>query len=226
MTALLELDAGESPDEPEALWELADVLAIACGGHAGDAASMARVLAFVAAHPPLGAGAHPSYPDRAGFGRRTVAIAPDALAAEVAAQCRALAEVARAHGVAIGWVKPHGALYHDAAARPALAAAVVRGAIDALGGGFAIIGPPAGALRDAAEAAGLGYLCEGFADRGTRADGSLIPRGEPGALVTDPQRAAARATALADEVDAICVHADTPGALDIARAVRGALGRA
>jgi UPF0271 protein len=225
VTALLELDAGESPDEPEELWALADVLAIACGGHAGDPASMARVLAFVAAHPPLGAGAHPSYPDRAGFGRRTVAIAPDALADEVAEQCATLGGIARAHGLDVGWVKPHGALYHDAAARPELAEAIVRGATRGLGTGITLIGPPAGALRDAAAAAKLAYLREGFADRGTRADGSLIPRGEPGALVTDPARAAANAAALAGQVDAICVHADTPGALDIARAVRGALPR-
>ena len=222
---LLELDAGERDDEPEELWALFDVLNVACGGHAGDEASMARIAAFCAAPAHVSRpriGAHPSYPDREGFGRRTIAIAEGALAVEIEQQCAALARIAGD----VRWMKPHGALYHDAAARPELARAIVRGAIAALGARFAVIGPPAGALRDAATAAGLAYLREGFADRGTRADGSLVPRGEPGALVTDPARAAEQARALVERggIDAICVHGDTPGALAIARAVREALG--
>jgi len=219
---LLELDAGEREDEPEDLWALFDVLNVACGGHAGDDASMARIAAFCATRARPRIGAHPSYPDREHFGRRTIELSEDSLVASIAAQCAALARIAGD----VHWVKPHGALYHDAAARPELARAVVRGAIAALGPRFAVIGPPAGALLDAAAAAGLAYLREGFADRATRADGSLVPRGEPGALVTDPARAAeqARALAASGRVDAICVHGDTPGALAIARAVREALG--
>ena len=218
---LLELDAGERDDEPEALWALFDVLNVACGGHAGDDASMRRVAAFCAARQYPRVGAHPSYPDREGFGRRTLDLAPDALAREIERQCAALAAIA---GI-VRWMKPHGALYHDAAASSSLATALVTGAVSALGSGIAVIGPARGALRDAAEAAGLAYLREGFADRGTRGDGSLIPRGEPGALVVDPARAAEQARALvaSGTVDAICVHADTPGALAIARAVREAV---
>ena len=97
------------------------------------------------------------------------------------------------------------------------------GARAALGTRFAVIGPSGSALARIATDLGLGYLREGFADRGVRADGSLVPRGEPGALIEDPAVAAARARLLAAQVDTICVHADTPGALAIARAVRTAL---
>jgi UPF0271 protein len=218
---LLELDAGEHPDEPEALWALADALNVACGGHAGDAASMARVVAFCA-RAGVRLGAHPSYPDRDGFGRRALAMTRDALVETIRAQCAALAAIAGA--LSIVHVKPHGALYHDAARDPAIADALLAGALAALGD-VIVIGPSRGALAEAARARGLRYLREGFADRRTRDDGSLVPRDEPGALVVDPVEAAARAVVLRDsgEVDAICVHADTPGALAIARAVREAL---
>ena len=220
--ALLNLDAGEYPDEPEALWALFDVLNIACGGHAGDAASMARVVAWCVAHGAA-ISAHPSYPDRAHFGRRTIDIAPDTLAAAVRAQCTALAEIVRGHGREVTYVKPHGALYHDANQRPELAEAVVRAAHEALGDRVIVVGPPAGALAQAAVAHHLGYAVEGFADRRMRPDGSLVPRSEPDALLRDPAEAAAQAVALAARVDTICVHADTPGALAIAGAVHEAL---
>jgi len=205
------LDAGERDDETEELWRLFDLLNIACGGHAGDDASMARV-ARCAAEPRPRIGAHPSYPDREHFGRRSLAIAPADLEASVRAQCARLGALAR-----VGHVKPHGALYHDAARDPALAQAVLAGAVAALGD-VTVIGPPHGALLDAARARGLPYLREGFADRRYLADGRLAPRSEPDALILDPAAAAAQALRLAD-VDTICVHGDTPGALAIARAV-------
>jgi 5-oxoprolinase (ATP-hydrolysing) subunit A len=220
--ALMNLDAGEHEDEPEALWALFDVLNVACGGHAGDQASMARVVGWCVASR-CAIGAHPSYPDRPGFGRRTMAIEPAALAATVAEQCAALAAIARQHGRTVDYVKPHGALYHDAAAHDAIARTVVGASLDALGDRVVVIGPPAGALREAATARGLRYASEGFADRRMRDNGSLVPRTEPGALLTDPAEAAAQARALAGRVDTICVHADTPGALAIAGAVHRAL---
>ena len=220
--ALMNLDAGEYPDEPEALWALFDILNIACGGHAGDAASMDRVIRWCAASR-CAIGAHPSYPDRPSFGRRTLAIEPAALAATVGEQCTALSAIAGRHARDVAYVKPHGALYHDAAASDDLARVVVGAAADALGDGIVVIGPPAGALRKAAEARGLRYASEGFADRRMREDGSLVPRTEPGALLTEPTEAAAQARALAARVDTICVHADTPGALAIAGAVHKAL---
>jgi UPF0271 protein len=220
---LLNLDAGEHDDEPEELWGLADVLSIACGGHAGDEQSMQRVVAFCASRERPRIGAHPSYPDREGFGRRTIDIDPDSLRAAVAEQCRALASIAAAHDRQIEYVKPHGALYHDATATEAVARAVLEGARDALGDHVLVIGPSRGWLRDIASAVGLGCLREGFADRASRPDGSLVPRSEPGALIEDPRLAAARAKDLATTVDTICIHADTPNALAIARAVREAI---
>lgn len=220
---LLNLDAGEYDSEPEELWALADVLSIACGGHSGDERSMARVVAFCAARQHPRVGAHPSYPDRDGFGRRTIDIEPEQLRTSIAQQCAALAVVAAAHGQRVEFVKPHGALYHDAAKDLSIAAAILLGAREALGPRITVIGPPRGVLHDVSDQLDFTYLREGFADRATRPDGSLVPRGEPGALITDPAAAATRARALADQVDTICVHADTPGALAIARAVRDAL---
>lgn len=219
----LNLDAGELDTETEALWSLADVLSCACGGHAGDVLSMARVAGFCASHPQVRLGAHPAYMDREHFGRRSVAVEPLMLARQIGAQCGALAGVAGERGLSIGTVKPHGALYHDAARDPAIAAAVLHGATVALGDAITIIGPATGALADAATRRGLRYAREGFADRRLRADGSLVPRGEPDALITDPQEAARQAVRLAAQVDTICVHADTPNALAIARAVREAI---
>jgi UPF0271 protein len=144
-----------------------------------------------------------------------MAISAADLEATIREQCARLAALAR-----VEYVKPHGALYHDAANDPALAAAVIAGARAALGE-VAVIGPARGALRDAARAAGLRYLREGFADRATRPDGSLVPRGEPGALIADPALAAARAREL--DCDTVCIHADTPGSLAIAHAVRAVL---
>lgn len=209
----MNLDGGEHDDEPEELWRLADVICIACGGHAGDDVSMKRVAAVA-----RGIGAHPSYPDRASFGRVSMAITPAALEATIREQCGRLAAIAN-----VAYIKPHGALYHDAAKDPALAAAVIAGARAALGDAVTVIGPPRGALRVAALTAGLRYLREGFADRATRPDGTLVPRSEPGALVTDPALAAARTRELAADHDTVCIHADTPGALVIGRAVRAAL---
>ena len=183
---------------------------------------MTRIVRFCAGRQRPRIGAHPSYPDREGFGRRSLRMEPDALRLAVAAQCRALAGVASRHGETVGWVKPHGALYHDAAGNESMSRELLAGVREALGTAI-IIGPPRGWLRDVAIELGMQYLSEGFADRAVRADGSLVPRNEPGALITDPQAAAARARELIGSVDTICVHADTPGALAIARAVREAI---
>lgn len=220
---LLNVDAGESDTEPEALLALADALNVACGGHAGDATTMQRLLRFCASRG-IRAGAHPSYPDRDGFGRRTMSISLETLERTIHEQCTALRAVADRLGQPIAHAKLHGALYHDAAADPALAAACLRAIVRALGL-VTIVGPPSGALREAARDVGCPYEREGFADRAVRPDGSLVPRHEPGALVTDPATAAAQARTLwrSGAVSTICVHGDTEGALAIARAVRDAL---
>ena len=216
---LLNVDAGELPDEPEELYALAHVVNVACGGHAGDAASMRRVVALCA-KSGTGVGAHPSYPDREGFGRRAMTMSPEALLASVAEQCEALRDVTKD----VAYVKLHGALYHAANADAAVARAALGGARRVLAR-VTVIGPAAGAIAEVARELGLPYAREGFADRGVRDDGSLIPRGQPGAMIDDPERAAARARELAASgtVDTICVHGDGPHALAIARAVRSAL---
>ncbi len=220
---LLNLDGGEHDDEPIELYRLADVVHVACGGHAGDDASMARVVrACLAAG--TGVGAHPSYVDREGFGRRARHVAPADLAHAVEAQCSALRRVADAHGARVTSAKPHGALYHRAHADTATAEACVSAICRALGP-VAIVGLADGALELAARAANVPYLREVFADRGVREDGTLIPRDEPGAVVDDPVLAAARTASLIARGDAetLCVHADTTSALAIARAVRRVL---
>lgn len=216
----LNVDLGELPDEPPELYRLATVVNVACGGHAGDAASMARAVALAREAGAVVA-AHPSWPDRAGFGRRTLDLAPSALADAVAAQCAALREIAGT--VAI--VKLHGALYHDAARDPALADAVVDGVTRGLGRPI-WVGPPGALLRERVDADR--WRTEGFADRGYLPDGSLVPRGREGALIPDPAAAAAQAVALArsGRFDTLCVHGDTPGAVEVARAVRSALAAA
>lgn len=222
---MLILDCGERPAEDERLWSCADLLCCACGGHAGDDASMTRVAEFCA-RSGVALGAHPSYPDRAGFGRRSpfdqphIVASVHSLGESLTAQCRALARVAGLAGVTVTAVKPHGALYHDAAAHADIAAVVVDAAVAVFGALTRIVGPPGGALRDEAERQGLPYAREGFADRRLRPDGTLVPRDQPGALIADPGEAARQARSLLASVDVVCVHADTPGALEVARAVR------
>jgi 5-oxoprolinase (ATP-hydrolysing) subunit A len=221
---LLNIDLGELPDEDEQLYALAHVANIACGGHAGDEASMRQALERCARHGTR-AGVHPSYVDREGFGRRALDVTPEVLRAQLIEQCARLAALATAAGVSVEFAKPHGALYHAANRELPLARAVVSAVSEVLGPRVIVVGPGAGALREAAREAGLAYAREGFADRGTLPDGALVPRGQPGAVITDPRVARENATRLARSgaVDTLCVHGDTPGATAVAREVRAAL---
>jgi UPF0271 protein len=219
----LNIDLGELPGEPEELYALADVANVACGGHAGDAVSMLAAVAMCERHGTELC-AHPSFPDREGFGRVVVEMEPAALAASVRRQCEALALAAGTRTVVA--MKPHGALYHEAARSQAVAAAVLDGVIAALGE-VAIVGPPKGALADEAAARGLPYRREGFADRLYGSDGRLVPRSVPGATIESPVVAAQQAERLAAEggAETMCVHGDGPSAVAVARAVREALDR-
>ena len=221
---LLNIDLGELPGEDEELYRLAHVASIACGGHAGDEASM-RLALERCARSGARAGVHPSYVDREGFGRRALDVTPEVLRAQVVEQCARLAAQAAALGVPLEYAKPHGALYHAANRDPALARAVVSAVARVLGGGVTVIGPPSGALREAAREAGLAHAREGFADRGTSPDGTLVPRGQPGAVITDPALAKENALRLARSgaFETVCIHGDTPGAVAVAREVRSAL---
>ena len=210
----LNIDLGELPDEPEELYRLAHVANVALGAHAGDAGTIARARERCGTGGAL-LGAHPSYPDREGFGRRKLEMPAAELGESVAEQCARLADAV--------YLKPHGALYHAADADPALAAAVLDGA--AVLGRPTVIGPAGGALEAAARAKGWPYAREGFADRGFRelAPGryALLPRGQLGALLgVEAARAQAKALLDAGHIDTICVHGDTPDAVAIATAVR------
>jgi PAS domain S-box-containing protein len=220
----LNVDLGELAGESDSLYASAHVANIACGGHAGDEETMRCAIEMCRALDAR-VGAHPSYPDREGFGRVELPMPVDSLRASVAGQCARLAAVARIEGQPVRFLKPHGALYHAAARDRSVARALIEGAKESLGRTITVIGPGQSALADEAMRASLGFAREGFADRALRADGSLVPRGEPGALLTDPAAAAEQALSLAAgrTVDTVCVHGDTPGAVAIARAVRAAL---
>jgi UPF0271 protein len=224
MGVFLNVDLGELPGEPDDLYASAHVANIACGGHAGDEETM-RVAIEMCRARGAKVGAHPSYPDRAGFGRVEMTMPLDSLRASIAGQCARLAAVARIEGQPVRFLKPHGALYHAAARERGIARAFIEGAKESLGRTITVIGPAQSALAEEALRASLSFAREGFADRATRADGSLVPRGEPGALVADPGQAAERARTLLSThaVDTLCVHGDTPGAVEIARAVRATL---
>lgn len=232
----LNADIGEGCDDAS-LMPYLDRVSIACGGHAGDAASMARALRLAAAHE-VAVGAHPSYPDRAQFGRRVLAATADEIAAWVTQQTEALAEQAARLGLRLAHVKPHGALYNvaagDAEVAQAIACAVAR-----FDPGLLLIGLAGSRLVAAGEAAGLSVLNEGFADRRYQTDGRLVSRETRGALLTEPDMAAQQALALARgeavaalgggrlriRVDTLCLHSDTPDALKIAQAIHAALNR-
>jgi 5-oxoprolinase (ATP-hydrolysing) subunit A len=220
----LNVDLGELAGEPAELYALAHVANIACGGHAGDRESIVQALLCCRAHGTR-VGAHPSYPDRPGFGRTAMAMAVGDLRSSVREQCLRLATEARALGMSVTSVKAHGALYHAANADREVARALLEGVTEALGSSLAVLGAPGGQLEAVARDAGLAFAREGFADRGTLPDGSLVPRGQPGALIVDPATAAARARELRawGRFDTLCVHGDTPGAVAIARAVRQVL---
>jgi UPF0271 protein len=218
----LNADVGEGPDE-EPLYALISSANIACGGHAGDEATMREAVQRALRHG-VAVGAHPSYPDRAGFGRVTMTIAPSDLAHAVAVQVEALVRVAGALGARAAHVKPHGALYNDAARRREVAIAVADG-VEAVSRDLLLVGLAGSGALALWRERGFRVASEAFADRAYGADGLLVPRARAGALISDPIAAAAQAVRLAEETgcDTICVHSDTPGAASILAAVRRAL---
>ena len=230
----LNADIGEGCDDAGLMPYLTRV-SIACGAHAGDAASMTAALRLAAEHG-VAAGAHPSYPDRSQFGRRALAASGDEIAAWVTEQTETLAEQAARLGLRLAHVKPHGALYNVAARDAAVARAIAR-AVAAVDPALAVVGLAGSQLIAAGQAAGLPVLNEAFADRRYLPSGRLVSRETAGALIVDPADAAEQASVLAAgravatlgggavriRADTICLHSDTPGALNIARAVHAAL---
>ena len=205
---------------------------VACGFHAGDAVTMRRVCELAAARG-VRIGAQVSYRDLAGFGRRAMDVPSAELTAEVAYQIGALEVFARAAGTRVSYVKPHGALYNRVVHDEEQAAAVVDGVLlaDAT---LPVLGLPGSRLLAAARAAGLTGVPEAFADRAYTEEGTLVPRGQEGAVVSDPEAVVERSLDLARdravtarsgaridvEARSLCLHGDTLGAVELARRVR------
>jgi UPF0271 protein len=209
---------------------------LACGFHAGDFRVMEATVALCH-RAGVAVGAQPGYPDLMGFGRRPLPFEPEEVESLVRYQIGALEAFCRAHRVEMRHVKPHGALYNQAAADPRLATAIAR-AVASFSRELALFGlATSGPMRAAADAAGLRFVPEAFADRRYLADGSLQPRTVAGSVIGDADAAAAQATHIAVDgtviavdgsqvelrAETICCHGDTPGAVEIAAAVRASL---
>lgn len=240
----LSIDLNADLGEGFGRWELTDDEAllsvvtsanVACGFHAGDPSTMRRVCALAAAHG-VRIGAQVSYRDLAGFGRRPMEVPPRELADEVAYQIGALRVFASAAGAELAYVKPHGALYNRIVWDEGQADAVVDGILLS-GGDLPVLGLPGSAVHRAAGAARLPIVIEAFADRAYRPDGTLVPRTEPGAVVHDPEQVVKRCVGIVTQgsviaatgeripiaADSLCLHGDTPGAVELAVRVREAL---
>ncbi|MGW2117784.1 LamB/YcsF family protein [Streptomyces zhihengii] len=211
---------------------------VACGFHAGDAVTMRRVCELAAARG-VRIGAQVSYRDLAGFGRRSMDVPPGELAAEVAYQIGALEVFARAAGSRVSYVKPHGALYNRVVHDEEQAAAVVEGVLLA-GERLPVLGLPGSTLHTVAEKERLPVVTEAFADRAYTAEGTLVPRSQEGAVLSDPATVVERSVSMARfgvvtsrcgrpvgvRARSLCLHGDTPGAVALAREVRGRLEHA
>jgi 5-oxoprolinase (ATP-hydrolysing) subunit A len=208
---------------------------VACGFHGGDPRTMdTTVRMAVAAGATIGA--HVSYPDLIGFGRRHLQVSTDELVTDVLFQIGALEAFCRRHGTAVRYVKAHGALYNDLAEDASLAAALAE-AVLAYGGGLAVLALAGSPAVEVLADRGVRVVREGFADRAYTPEGRLVPRRLPGAVITDAGAVAARGLLIAlgapieaidgskvvVDVESICVHGDTPGAVDLAGALRAAL---
>ncbi|EPR1452018.1 5-oxoprolinase subunit PxpA [Citrobacter koseri] len=230
----LNADLGEGCASDAALLQLVSSANIACGFHAGDAQTM---LASVreALKNGVAIGAHPSFPDRENFGRTAMTLPPETVYAQTLYQIGALAAIARAEGGVMRHVKPHGMLYNQAAKDPLLADAIAR-AVHACDPSLILVGLAGSELIRAGEHYGLTTRQEVFADRGYQADGSLVPRTQPGALVEDEEHALAQTLGMVESgrvksitgewanvvAQTVCIHGDGEHALAFARRLRAA----
>lgn len=237
VTVDLNSDSGEAfgswaMGDDETMMTLVSSANIACGFHAGDPLTM-RKTCTAAARNGVAVGAHVAYPDLVGFGRRFMEIAPAELANAVIYQMGALEAVARTAGSRVSYVKPHGGLYNAIVHHEKQAQAVAQAMKD-FGGDLPILCLPNSEIEKAAQRLDIPVVHEAFADRGYTPQGTLVPRTEPGAVVHDAQAVAERVLRMALEgtvvavdgsivkldAQSICVHGDTPGAVEITRAVR------
>jgi 5-oxoprolinase (ATP-hydrolysing) subunit A len=221
--------------DDEALLDIVTSANVACGFHAGDSSTM-RWVCHRSVASGVVVGAQVSYRDLAGFGRRFIDMERRELTDDVVYQLGALDAFARLAGTSVRYVKPHGALYNALVHHEDQAAAVVD-AVVAYDRDLPVLGLPGSVWLAQAEAAGLTVVHEAFADRAYTPEGHLVPRRDPGAVVHDPELVARRCLAMASgepiedvegnpltlQPDSICVHGDTPGAVEVARAVRAVL---
>lgn len=219
----LNADVGEGAPHDAELIPLVTSANIACGGHAGDAATM-EAAARVAIEHGVAIGAHPGHVDREHFGRRELPITPAELFDLLNRQVNRLHAVVRGLGGEIHYLKLHGALYHQTGRDTALAEAVIR-FVHEFHIPLAVLGQGASTLNAAAEQGGIPFYAEAFADRAYRADGSLAPRSELGAMLCEPNAVASQAIRLADAADSLCLHGDEAGVIATAHGVRNALER-
>lgn len=231
----LNCDLGEGAGQDGALMPLVTSANIACGAHAGDEATMRATVRLARRHG-VSIGAHPGFADREHFGRRELALSADEVGALVREQVMLLRVIAREEGGELAHVKPHGALY-NLAARDASVAEAVAAAVASVDRGLRLFGLAGSASLVAGEAHGLRVVSEVFADRGYQADGSLMPRGSPEALIEDEAEAVAQVLRMVREgvvraidgtlvtiaADTVCLHGDGHGAVVFARGLRAAL---
>jgi len=208
---------------------------IACGFHAGDPTTLRRTCEQAAAAGVV-VGAQVSYRDLAGFGRRFIDMDPIELTDDIVYQIGALQAIALVAGTSVRYVKPHGALYNAAVHHRVQATAIVD-AVRSVDPTFPVLGLPGSELLAAAGASGLRAVPEAFADRGYSPDGALLPRNQPGAVLHEPNEVATRVlrmvtdgqvlaidgTAVEVSAESVCVHGDSPGAVQMAVAIRDAL---
>lgn len=220
----LNADLGEGGTEDEALLGLVSSANIACGGHAGDEATMRRSIQLALASG-VAIGAHPGYEDPEHFGRRAMTLPLEKVTDLVRRQVGKLAELAVEAGTKLHHVKPHGALYNQAGRDASLATALVQG-ITAISPDLILYAQPGSELEKAGRKAGLTVCPEGFADRRYRDDGTLMPRGEPGAVIKEVDVAVEQAMTIISNgtVDTVCVHGDGVTAVSILKVLREKLG--
>jgi UPF0271 protein len=218
----LNADLGEGFPNDAALLDRVTSASIACMEHAGDRATVLTVLGD-AKQRGVTIGAHPGFADRENFGRREQSPSAAEVAGLINRQVEVLSNLADLVGTTIRYVKPHGALYNQAQREEEIAAGVVA-ALSALG--LPLLGQPGSVLEARALRAGVVYIAEGFPDRRYRADGRLVPRSEPDAVLHDPAEIEAQVVRLVDRgVSTLCIHGDDPRAVAIADTVRAILRR-
>jgi UPF0271 protein len=231
----LNADLGEAGPNDAELFGIVSSCNIACGGHAGDDESMSCAVKMALEHG-VAIGAHPSYPDKVGFGRRSRFVPGDELQVSLAQQIEYLQLIVASSDAVLAHIKPHGALYNDAACVQEIAVAVVR-ATKSAGSDLALVGPPKSALHSAAKDAGVPFIAEAFVDRAYQNNGQLVSRSVGGSVHDRVEAIVAQAVSLATTqtvltlhggsievaAETLCIHGDTPGAVEAAHAVRAAL---